>query len=48
MASNRANSAANAPARVSCSRKGQIVLASGTASCSARPVKRMKLNRSRS
>jgi hypothetical protein len=36
-ASNRANSRASAPAGVSCSRYSQIVLASGTASCSALP-----------
>jgi hypothetical protein len=35
-------------AHVSCSRNSQIVLASGTLSCSANPAKRMNENRSRS
>ena len=48
IASKRANSPARAPERVSCSRESQIVSASGTASCSARPAKRMTLTRSRS
>ena len=40
-ASKRANSFSIAPARTSRSRNSQIVVASGTGSCSARPTKRM-------
>ena len=40
-ASNRANNRSAAPARASCSRYSQIVLASGTGSCSASPTNRI-------